>query len=121
MKGYSLADVADRVQNGTDPLIAIKEWVDAWNRGPECAKYAEMPEWIDEPDLFWVNLWLAGAAEYGASLLGQPTVAWSELPHYFSRKPILHGGVSARHYALLETPFAWRRRMLFSGKTTMKG
>jgi hypothetical protein len=119
MPFYTLAKTAQRVFDGTEPLIAIKEWVDGWNARQEASLYQEEPAWIDQDIWYWVNIWLAGAAEYAAFLNGEVPPAWTEQPQYFSRMPIVAGGSNARRYALSETPFAWRRRMLFSGRTTM--
>lgn len=118
---HTLADTAQRILDGTDPLIAIKEWVDGWNAHHQASLYQEPPVWVDQDIWYWANLWIAGAAEYAAFLIGDAPPAWTEQPRYFSKLPIVAGGPNARHYALIETPFAWRRRMLFSGRTTLKG
>jgi hypothetical protein len=115
----TLAEIALRIQGGTTPVIAIKEFVDDWNRHRDVAQVAEEPVWVQGDDQLWVNYWLAGAAEYGAFLTDQETPLWANQECYFSRMPIVHGGPNMRRYALVETPFAWRRRLLFMGQATM--
>jgi hypothetical protein len=117
----TLAETARRMENGTSPHIALKEHVDAWNWVPTGTRpareemFAEEPVWL--PDLPWMNAWLAGAAEYEAFLIGAETPAWALKDVRFLRAPFVSGGANARKYALVETPFAWRRRMVFTGKT----
>lgn len=120
MRQYTLKEASQRVQKGEDPLIAIKEWVDGWNAGHQAALFHDEPLWLQDDRWYWVNLWMAGAAEHAAFLIDAQAPDWTEDPRYFSKKPILAGGRNARRYALVETPFAWRRRMLFSGKTTLR-
>ena len=110
-----LAETALRMENGVHPHIAIKEHMDAWNRTPVPEMFAEEPVWL--PNLPWMNAWLAGAAEYEAFLIGVETPAWALKDIRFLRTPFVPGGANARKYALVETPFAWRRRMVFTGKT----
>ena len=127
MYKHTLKEVSQRIQGDTEPsagcnpVIAIKEWVDDWNRHHQVEMVREEPLWILDDHWYWVNLWIAGAAEYAAFLTDAQAPEWTADPRYFSKKPILAGGPNARHYALMETPFAWRRRMLFSGRTTLRG
>jgi hypothetical protein len=48
MPFYTLAETARRVADGTEPLVAIKEWVDGWNARQEVSLYQEKPAWIDQ-------------------------------------------------------------------------
>lgn len=110
----TLLKTAERIAAGTAPQIAIKEHIDQWNR----SKTGDMHR--DEPPLTGIALidaWLAGAAEYEAFMIDQQAPAWTEDPCRFLDEPFLPSGKNSRMIALVETPFAFRRRLLFTGKT----
>lgn len=65
-----------------------------------------------------VDAWLAGLAEYLARKHGLPPPAWTDEAGYFLHEPVFFGGSNFREIALVETPSAWRRRLVFSGATT---
>lgn len=115
---YSLAHTADRIRSGTDPVIAIKEHADAWNKRHAPELFEEEPALIDGQS--WIDAWLAGAAEYEAFLISVASPAWSLHESRFLRKPHIVGGANGRRYGLMETPFAWRRRMIFGGSTILR-
>lgn len=117
MPNLTLAITAQRIINGTNPQFAIKEHIDEWNRTFDPALYA------DEPSLtgiLHVDAWLAGAAEYEAFMVDLACPAWANAPTRFLSDPFYIGGGNAQIVALAETPFAFRRRMVFTGKTFIK-
>ncbi len=114
---HTLAQVAERIESGTPFPIAIKEHVDAWKRQRTPEIFQSEPLWVDEP--VWLNVWLAGAAEYESFLLGMRAPDWTMNPIRFLREPLFFGGKNARKDVLTDTPFAWRKRMLFIGTTTI--
>lgn len=116
----SLERTVERIRDGVTPVVALKECCDAWNacRAPEW--YMGDPILLDQPNLRHINIWVAGAAEYAAFLIHELPPAWTERSCRFLDRPIISGhGANARRYALVETPFAFRRRLLFSGKTML--
>ena len=114
----TLRHTAERIQKGVDPTIAIKEHCDAWNGSRDPRLFQEEPPLTAMP---WIDAWLAGAAEYEAFLIDEPAPAWTLAPERFLKAPFCVGGPNARKYALVETPFAWRRRLVFSGRTMLRG
>ena len=110
----TLYKTAKRIVAGTAHYIAIKEHIDQWNRSKSGALHR------DEPPLTgiaFIDAWLAGAAEHESLIIDQPAPAWTENPCRFLSEPFYQGGVNSRMIALVETPFAFRRRLLFTGKT----
>lgn len=131
---YSLVHTAERIRSGTDPVIAIKEHADAWNQQHDLELFTEEPVLIEGllsqsrcastsvsgsagP---WLDAWLAGAAEYEAFLIDAVTPDWALQEGRFLKRPHIVGGANGRRYGLMETPFAWRRRMIFGGRTMLR-
>lgn len=117
-KELTLARTAGRIRGGMRPTAAIKEHVDAWNRYHSRNLFLDEPELLEDAHL---NAWLAGCAEYEAFLIGLPAPRWTECPQRFLDRPFVPGGPNTRRYALIETPFAWRRRLVFGGRTGLTG
>lgn len=110
----TLYKTAERIAAGTAHQIAIKEHIDQWNQ----SRHADL--YRDEPPLTgidYIDAWLAGAAEYEAFIIDQPAPDWTESPCRFLDEPFLPSGKNSRMIALVETPFAFRRRLLFMGQT----
>jgi len=63
------------------------------------------------------DAYLAGLSEYLARRAGMQPPAWTELPQYFLREPAQFGGPNFQRLALIETPSAWRRRLVFCGQS----
>lgn len=140
MVDYSLALTAIRIRSGTDPVIAIKEHADAWNQQHALELFTEEPVLIEGQLLQskcastrlaasravsgsagpWLDAWLAGAAEYEAFLIDAVTPDWALQEGRFLKRPHIVGGANGRRYGLMETPFAWRRRMIFGGRTMLR-
>lgn len=115
----SLARTAERIAAGVPYVIAIKEHVDTWNKVHDAKLFTNEPLFLDAT-LHWVDAWCAGAAEYEAFILGVKAPEWVMHSDRFLKQPFLMGGNNARRYALIETPFSWRKRMVFSGKTSLR-
>lgn len=114
MPNLTLKITAQRIIDGTDPQFAIKEHIDEWNRSFDPAMYTEEPPLTV---LSHVNAWLAGAAEYEAFMIDQNRPEWANVDTRFLPEPFYIGGRNAQIVALTETPFAFRRRLVFTGKT----
>lgn len=113
----TLEVTSQRIINGTQPVIAIKEHIDEWNRSPDAHLYAAEPSLTGVASL---DAWLAGAAEYEAFMIDQECPLWANFPCRFLSEPFVIGGRNSQIIALVETPFAFRRRLVFSGKTFIK-
>lgn len=118
MVNYDLAHTAIRIRSGTDPVIAIKEHADAWNQQRAQEMFNEEPAFVEGQS--WLDAWLAGAAEYEAFLIDVATPDWALREERFLKRPHIVGGANGRRYGLMETPFAWRRRMIFGGRTMLR-
>lgn len=114
----TLEVTAQRIINGTQPVIAIKEHIDEWNRSLDAHIYASEPPLTGVAHL---DAWLAGAAEYEAFMIDQECPPWAKLPCRFLSEPFVISGRNSQSIALVETPFAFRRRLVFSGKTFIRG
>lgn len=113
----SLKYTADRIISGTSPVVAIKEHVDAWNKTFDANLFNEEPALTG---VAYVDAWLAGAAEYEAYVIDLDAPLWVNDESRFLSEPIFFGGKNAKIIAMAETPFAFRRRLLFSGKVSLK-
>lgn len=118
MGKLTLEVTAKRIIEGIDPQFAIKEHIDEWNRTFDPALYAEEPPLTG---LSHVDAWLAGAAEYEAFTIDLACPEWAGASTRFLSEPLYIGGRNAQVVALTETPFAFRRRLAFTGKTFIKG
>lgn len=110
----TLAATAQRIIDGTDPQIAMKEHIDEWNRTFDPGLYADEPSLTGTPHN---DAWLAAAAEYEASVIGQACPTWANEPCRFLAEPIYFGGPRSRQLLANETPSEFARRGLFSGAT----
>lgn len=114
----TLEVTAQRIINGTDLPIAVKEHIDEWNRSFDARLYASEPPLTVQP---WLDAWLAGAAEYEVFMIDQACPEWADSPCRFLTEPFFASdGKNSRAIDLVETPFAWRRRLVFTGKTFIK-
>lgn len=114
----TLEVTAQRIIEGTDPQFAIKEHVDEWNRSFDSCLYSDEPTLTGLPH---VDAWLAGAAEYESFLSNQICPQWTGASCRFLPEPFYIGGRNSQIVGLVETPFAFRRRLLFTGKTFIAG
>jgi hypothetical protein len=113
----TLKHTADRIIAGTLPVVAIKEHVDAWNKGFDAMLFLREPVLTG---IAHVDIWLAAAAEYEAYAIEFECPAWANKAFRFSKEPIFFGGKNSRIIALTETPSAFRRRLLFCGMPSLK-
>lgn len=68
-----------------------------------------------------VDAWLAGAVEYEAFMIDQACPEWANVPSKFLAEPFYVGGRNSQIVGLIKTPFAWCRRLIFTGKTFITG
>ena len=127
----TICQVAQNVRLGADYTAMLKELGDAVIRGALAAGmragdavvpisssvYRDMPPLL-EHDIHRVHL--AGYAEHLAHLSGQASPVWAEAPEFFFQEPVYLGGPHSREQLLVETPAAFRRRLLFCGPPLQK-
>ena len=118
MPNLTLAITAQRIIDGEHPQVAIKEHIDEWNRSFDPALYTQEAPMTG---LAYADAWLAAAAEYEAFMIDLPCPAWADAPTRFLSEPFYTGARRAQTVTLVETPFAFRRRLLFTGKTFIRG
>ena len=121
----SLAIVAQRTLQGGVPRFNIytKEFVDALshplNAAPECQwrMIEEEPAWLPQP---WMDVFLAGAAEFIARRADLAPPPWTEHPRRFLPRPFIWGTLpQTRQMMVAETDPAWGRRNFFIGYVQM--
>lgn len=117
MPNLTLEVTAQRIIDGTNSQTAIKEHIDEWNRSFDALLYASEPPLTGQP---WLDAWLAGAAEYEAFMIDQACPEWASAPCRFLTEPFFTGGRNSQIIDMTETPFAWRRRLAFTGKTSIR-
>lgn len=113
----SLLDVSRRVSQGGNFTFAMKAFVDAFATSQSVDALLEEPVILGDPVQ---NAYLAGVAEYLAFRLGQPAPEWCEKPERYLKEPFYFGGEHSRAMLMTETPFAFRKRLLFCGKVLQK-
>ena len=70
--------------------------------------------------IVFLDVWLAGAAEYLAQQHGLSIPAWCLAKWRFLDQPLfISSGERAKSLALVETPSAFRRRNLFCGRSSL--
>jgi hypothetical protein len=116
-KMLTLKKTAQRIFSGTCPVNAVKEHIDLWNKSYDANLFAQEPPWTG---LKHLDAWLAGAAHHEATLIKKPCPTWANHPKRFLREPFCIGGSNSRLLALVETPFSFRLRLVFIGRTTIK-
>lgn len=110
----TLEVTAKRIIDGCNAQMAIKEHIDHWNRSNDSNLFVLKPPLTS---CSYIDAWLAGAAEYEAFLIGIEPPQWTREPERFLHEPFFIGGDLARIVAFVETPFSFRRRLVFTGKT----
>ena len=108
---------AKRICNSVDIAHALKDHCDCFNilQSPDLYRDEPVFTGIDH-----VDAWMAAAAHYEASLLEMPEPTWCHDIKRCLDKPYFIGGAYMRMIALVETPFAFRQRLLFIGKTILR-
>lgn len=114
---HSLADIACRINSGCQQQVAINDHIHCWNHIRSKILYIEEPPLTGNSE---IDVWLAAAAEYQAFLIGDVPPQWTKESLRFLKEASLPRGKNACEIALAETPFAWRRRMLFCGNTSIR-
>ncbi len=116
----SLRAVAERVQRGEqdfDP--ALREFLDCFHANPEdrAQAIAEPPPFLDNDVR---DAYLAAVAEHLARRYNIDVPAWSETRGLALQRPFFAGGLESLKAVLtVESPTAFRRRMLFVSKDAL--
>jgi hypothetical protein len=116
----SLRAVAERVQRGEqafDP--ALLEFLDYFHANPEgrVAAIAEPPPPLDDDVR---DAYLAAVGEHLARCYGLEVPAWTETRGLTLQRPFFAGGLESLKAVLtVESPTAFRRRMLFVSKDAL--
>ncbi len=58
---------------------------------------------------------MAGMAEYLSNQIGKPMPKWCNSPEYFLAEAVFYDASFSRYYLINNTPFAFKRRLLFCG------
>jgi hypothetical protein len=115
----SLGEVAARVASGQqdfDP--ALREFLDTFYANPNERRQAItlQPQPLDDLR----DAWLAAVAEHLARSFNLPVPDWSETHGNKLRLPYFAGGLeSLKAILFVESPTAFRRRMLFVSKNAL--
>ena len=116
----TLREVAERVQQGErafDP--ALREFLDYFYANPEshAQAIAEPPALLDNDVR---DAYLAAVAEHLARSYDMDVPAWSETRGLTLQRPFFAGGLESLKAVLtVESPTAFRRRMLFVSKDAL--
>jgi len=113
----TLKAVVARIQSGMAYQSVIKEWKD----GVLSSDIGDRSRfWVEEPPLTGdkvIDTYLAGMAEHLSVQSDQLPPEWVNHPPRFLSRPIFFGGENSREWLAAETPSAFRRRLLFCGRT----
>jgi hypothetical protein len=113
------ADTFRLIAAGTDPWIAIGQFVDDWQRTDRSRRPAlvEVPLAAAEAEQArWAAL-LAASVEWLCARDGHPFPAWTGRPEYRLPEPwFLYPGWRLRAWQLAETPVPFRMRNIFGGE-----
>ena len=119
MRPRTLREVASRVAAGEqdfDP--ALREFLDTFYANPDERQQAiaARPDTLDDLR----DAWLAAVAEHLARSFDLLVPAWSETHGNNLRRPFFAGGLETLKAILfVESPTAFRRRMLFVSKNAL--
>ncbi|HEY7348681.1 MAG TPA: hypothetical protein VH599_10235 [Ktedonobacterales bacterium] len=110
----------DRLLQGTDPWVAIGDFLDDWRRSPERKRAALIAEPIAEaganPEFQRWAAFFAGMVERLCWSAGLPAPAWTTRPAYYLPKPwYLYPGTRIRAWLEETTPASFKMRNIFGG------
>jgi hypothetical protein len=115
----SLSEVSRRVRNGAQQFdAAVREFLDSFYADPglRASAIAERPELIDALR----DAYLSALAEHLARSFGLPVPEWSETQGNDLHTPFFAGGLESLKSVLqVESPTAFRRRLLFISKDAL--
>jgi hypothetical protein len=115
----TLREVARRVAAGEQPFDpAVREFLDSFYSRAEtrAAAIAEAPALLEPMR----DAYLAAVAEHLAQVYGLDAPAWAEQRGLDLKRPFFAGGLeSLKALLLVESPTAFRRRMLFVSKNAL--
>ena len=110
----SIAEVADRVSSKVQPFdFAVREFLDSWQTLPRSERSKALaiePRPVGKVE----DAYLGALAEYLASVDRIDAPDWADDPRRFLEEPFFAGGLqSLKGILLVESPSAFRRRLLF--------
>ncbi len=109
----TLCEIAARDRQDGSFDIAVREFLDAFYTAAPQTRDAFLRD--EPPRLSPIkDAYLAAVAEHLALRFGLPTPEWSEAPTRFLSEPFFAGGMEGlKALLLIESPLAFRRRMIF--------
>lgn len=109
----TLAEAADRLASGAHIPFVIKEFMDEWRKQPSVEKLECEPVLVNAI----TDAFLGGVAEHLSQEMDEMPPDWAWQPCRFLTRPMFWGKTrSLREILLLETPSAFRRRLIFCGR-----
>jgi len=113
----TLYDVSVVTNQGKPFNFAIKEFLDSFIGNPSTLSLVDEPEMMEDP---MERAYMAGVAEHLSQYLNGQAPEWSNDPHYFLSQPVVFGRNKSKVQCIVDTPTAFRRRLLFCGLTLTK-
>jgi hypothetical protein len=114
----TVAATMQRIDDGTDPWVALGDFLDDWRRTPATERpglVASPVPSVSDLNVRWAAL-LAAAVECLCAQDGLEFPAWTGYPQYRLSEPwFLYPGWRLRAWQLFETPVAFRVRNIFGG------
>ena len=116
----TIAETFERIQQGTDPWVAIGDFLDDWRRAPRQARLALVEKPVLAPvDNIEQQKWAAFCAATMEWLCwndGLPFPAWTANDAYMLSEPwFLYPGWRLRAWQLATTPAPFKMRNIFGG------
>jgi hypothetical protein len=112
------AETVGLVAGGTDPWLAIGQFLDDWRRTPAPQRpplISEAPPAVGGEHLRWAAL-MAAAVEWLCAADGLPFPSWTSRPDYRLPEPwFLYPGWRLRAWQLVDTPAPFKARNIFGG------
>lgn len=112
------ADTLRLITNGTDPWLALGQFLDDWRRTEPAQRLrlvGEPPPDVPAQHRRWAAL-LAAAVDWLCAQQGLPFPSWTARAEYRLEEPwFLYPGWRLRAWQLAEAPVAFRTRNIFGG------
>lgn len=113
VRPQTLNDIASRILGGAMLPFMVKEFMDEWRKLPSPEKLEQEPAHINAH----ADAFLAAMAECLATRMGVAAPEWANHETRFLETPSFWGRSSSmRELMLVETPAAFRRRLIFCGR-----
>lgn len=117
-KPKTMLELSQMVIAGQKPINdGIKEFIDEFIANPYLTLIEDEPELLNDAA---ENAYLAGIAEYMAFWIDEEKPAWTENSERFLKSVVFFGAENISPQMQQDTPFSFRRRLLFCGDTMSK-